>query len=57
MLLRVRAKLDEQNAAYLEMPVQLSLGVSTAVQGKLMEAYSIADQLMYKDKAVRKSIK
>jgi diguanylate cyclase (GGDEF)-like protein len=56
MVLRVRAKLAEQNTAHFEWPVYLSLGVSTAEHGRLMDAYSIADQLMYQDKATRKSI-
>ena len=54
MLSRIRIKLDEHNAQHPELPIQLSLGASTAEHGKLMEAFSIADQRMYKDKALRK---
>lgn len=57
MLMRVRAKLADQNISHFKWPVYLSLGVSTAENGRLMDAYSAADQLMYKDKATRKSIK
>jgi diguanylate cyclase (GGDEF)-like protein len=57
MLMRVRAKMADQNISHFKWPVYLSLGVSTAENGRLMDAYSAADQLMYKDKAIRKSIK
>jgi diguanylate cyclase (GGDEF)-like protein/PAS domain S-box-containing protein len=57
MLMRVRAKMADQNISHFKWPVYLSLGVSTAENGRLMDAYSAADQLMYKDKATRKSIK
>ena len=55
ILERVNAKLDEYNTAHPEMPVKLSLGISSAEQGNLAEAFILADQRMYADKAVRKS--
>ena len=55
MLLRVRAKLAEHNAKHPHLPVLLSLGASTVEHGKLMEAFTTADQRMYVDKATRKS--
>ena len=55
MLARVHTKLSEQNIEYPGFPVQLSLGAATAEQGKLMEAFIIADRRMYADKAMRKS--
>jgi diguanylate cyclase (GGDEF)-like protein len=55
MLARVRAKLIEYNAGDPALPIQLSLGASTAEQGKLVNAFIGADQHMYADKALRKS--
>jgi diguanylate cyclase (GGDEF)-like protein len=55
MLLRVHAQLNEHNIRYPDLPIQISLGVATAEQGKLMDAFVVADQRMYADKAMRKS--
>ena len=54
MLLRVRAKLDDHNVNPPDLPVDLSLGVSTAEKGNLAKAFAVADQRMYDDKAARK---
>lgn len=54
-LARIHTKLAEYNATHPELPVQLSLGASTASQSNLMEAFTIADQRMYTDKAMRKA--
>lgn len=55
MLARVHAKLTEHNSGYPYSPVELSLGASTAEQGKLTEAFIAADQRMYANKGFRKS--
>jgi diguanylate cyclase (GGDEF)-like protein len=55
MLLRVRMKLTEYNASYPDLPVQLSLGASTAEHGDLGHAFNVADQNMYAEKVMRKS--
>jgi len=56
MLSRVRRKLTEYNTANSDLSVQLSLGASTAEHGNLLAmAFTIADQHMYADKALRKS--
>jgi len=56
MLSRVREKLAEYNAVSPDLPVYLSLGVSTAEHGHLLAmAFTIADKHMYADKAARKS--
>ena len=57
MLSRVRAKLDEYNAANPDLLIQLSLGASTVEKGRLMDAFIAADKHMYADKAKRKSPK
>jgi diguanylate cyclase (GGDEF)-like protein len=57
MLSRVSTKLIEHSTQYPDLPVQLSLGASTAEQGKLVEAFVVADQRMYTDKAIHKSKK
>lgn len=55
ILARVHTKLAEHNSQYPDLNIQLSLGVSTAERGKLMEAFILADQRMYADKNRRKS--
>jgi diguanylate cyclase (GGDEF)-like protein len=55
MLARVQARLADSNANLAGLPVKLSLGAATAKQGKLTEAFVIADQRMYADKAARKA--
>jgi len=57
MLSRVREKLDEYNTANPNLLIQLSLGASTAENGRLMDAFIAADKRMYADKAKRKSSK
>ena len=54
-LLRVRENLIELNSAHPDMPVEFSIGVATASEGKLFEAYRLADKRMYEDKVRRKS--
>ena len=55
MLSRVRSKLKKHNIAHPDLPIELSLGASTAEKGDLMKAFTDADQRMYADKAARKS--
>jgi diguanylate cyclase (GGDEF)-like protein len=55
MVSRVQTKLTEHSAKYPDLPVQLSLGASTAEQSRLVEAFIVADQRMYADKAMRKA--
>jgi diguanylate cyclase (GGDEF)-like protein len=55
LLERVQTQLNEYNAMNPDLPVQLSLGISTAERNKLMEAFILADRRMYEDKAIRKS--
>jgi diguanylate cyclase (GGDEF)-like protein len=54
MLSRIRDKLNEHNIEHSDLPIQLSLGASTATMGGLMDAFHIADQHMYTNKAARK---
>jgi diguanylate cyclase (GGDEF)-like protein len=54
LIFRLRAKLTEYNAKNPQLPIQISLGASTSSGGKLKEAFIIADQHMYADKANRK---
>jgi diguanylate cyclase (GGDEF)-like protein len=54
MLKRIRTALMEYNTKYPELPLQLSLGSSTVAQGKLVDAFRLADQRMYAEKAARK---
>jgi diguanylate cyclase (GGDEF)-like protein len=55
MLLRVKARLKEQNKAARGLPVELSLGMATTDNGNLTDVFSLADRRMYADKAVHKS--
>jgi diguanylate cyclase (GGDEF)-like protein len=55
MLARVYDGLDEHNHKFPDLPVCLSLGTSTAEQGKLAEALVLADQRMYANKNIRKA--
>ena len=50
MVSRVHLKLAE----HPELPIHLSLGSYTTQQGRLSEAFIIADQRMYTSKAERK---
>jgi diguanylate cyclase (GGDEF)-like protein len=54
ILSRVHSFLSEQNALYADMQVNMSVGVSTAKQGGLAEAFIDADKKMYTEKALRK---
>ena len=56
MLARVRELLAKHNAETLDFPVQLSLGTATAERNNLTEAFMLADQRMYADKATRKAM-
>lgn len=55
LLSRLRGKLTAQDAERPELHVFLSLGVYTSDKGKLIEAFIVADQYMYNDKAAHKS--
>jgi diguanylate cyclase (GGDEF)-like protein len=54
LLFRLRASLTKYNTKNPLLPIQISLGASTAEKGKLKEAFIAADQRMYADKANRK---
>jgi diguanylate cyclase (GGDEF)-like protein/PAS domain S-box-containing protein len=55
VLSRIHDRIMQQNDAYPDMPVQLSIGVATAERGSLiMEAFKSADRAMYADKVRRK---
>jgi diguanylate cyclase (GGDEF)-like protein/PAS domain S-box-containing protein len=55
MLERVSDRLNEYNAVHPELPILLSIGTATASYEHLMNTFSLADQRMYANKAVRKS--
>jgi diguanylate cyclase (GGDEF)-like protein/PAS domain S-box-containing protein len=55
MLARVQEWLGKHNAETLDFPVQLSLGTATAEKKNLTEAFTLADQRIYTDKATRKA--
>jgi diguanylate cyclase (GGDEF)-like protein len=55
LLERVQKRLAEYNIQNPDLPVHFSLGISTADQSRLAEAFIQADQRMYEDKANRKS--
>jgi len=52
---RVNARLANHNDQCPDLPVHLSLGTATAEQGAIMQAFILADQRMYEDKALHKS--
>jgi diguanylate cyclase (GGDEF)-like protein len=52
---RVKGRLTEYNAEHPDLPVQLSLGAATAMKNNLTEAFRVADQRMYANKATHKS--
>jgi diguanylate cyclase (GGDEF)-like protein len=54
ILARLRSILDEHNARNPDLPLNVSLGVSTAEKGDLQKSFIIADQRMYEDKSIRK---
>jgi diguanylate cyclase (GGDEF)-like protein len=54
LLFRLRAALAQYNNKNPDLPIQISFGASTAEKGELKEAFIIADQSMYTDKATRK---
>jgi diguanylate cyclase (GGDEF)-like protein len=55
MLGRVQAQAEEYNAQVPRLQVKISTGISTAVDGSLVEALVTADQRMYANKAERKA--
>jgi diguanylate cyclase (GGDEF)-like protein/PAS domain S-box-containing protein len=56
MLVRVQERLAKHNAEHPYLPpVQLSLGTATAEKNNLTEAFTLADQRMYADKAAHKA--
>lgn len=55
ILERIRIRLAEYNLNHPGLPIKISLGVSTAECGPLMDAYRLADQYMYLEKAEHKS--
>jgi diguanylate cyclase (GGDEF)-like protein len=52
---RIHLKISEYNQRYPDLPIQVALGTSTASQGKLVEAFVIADRRMYVEKAQLKA--
>ncbi len=55
MLVRVQVRLAEYNRTHPELPIQISLGTSTAQQGELTEALIAVDQHMYSHLSIHKS--
>ena len=55
MLARVKDQLLKHNREHSDLPVHLSLGAAAAQKNNLTEAFRIADQNMYADKAARRS--
>jgi diguanylate cyclase (GGDEF)-like protein len=53
---RIRARLTEYNTNNSESPVHLSLGAATAEKSNLTGTFTLADQRMYTNKALRKSL-
>ena len=54
ILHRIRENLAGANARLPDLPVALSLGMATAEDGNLMEAFKLADTRMYEDKRLHK---
>jgi diguanylate cyclase (GGDEF)-like protein len=54
MLERIQQKLVEHNEQHPDLPIQVALGTATAGSNKLTEAFVIADQRMYAEKAQQK---
>jgi diguanylate cyclase (GGDEF)-like protein len=52
---RIQERIAKYNADHPGLPLQLSVGTATAEQGNLTEALILADQRMYKDKAMHKA--
>jgi diguanylate cyclase (GGDEF)-like protein/PAS domain S-box-containing protein len=52
---RIRESLAEHNARSLDVPLELSIGAATGEHGSLAEVFTLADQRMYANKAVRKA--
>jgi diguanylate cyclase (GGDEF)-like protein len=56
MLVRIQGRLAKHNAEHPDqLPVQLSLGMATAEKNNLTEAFRLADQRMYANKAAHKA--
>ncbi|MBI5353878.1 MAG: GGDEF domain-containing protein [Chloroflexi bacterium] len=55
MLVRVKDQIARHNAEHPDLPVELSLGASTAENNNLAEVFTVADRRMYADKAERRS--
>ncbi len=51
---RTRERIADHNRKYPDLPVEISLGMATAEQGRLEETFNLADKRMYIDKALRK---
>lgn len=54
---RIKERLVEENLKHPDAPLKLSLGVSTAEKGNLVDSFKLADQQMYTEKAAGKSNK
>jgi len=54
VLLRVRKEIAKQNTGYPDLPLRMSLGVATAQEKGLAQAFTLADQRMYRDKSAKK---
>ena len=52
---RIRIRLVTYNLTHSDLPLHLSLGAATAEGNDLIQAFTLADQRMYADKARRKS--
>jgi diguanylate cyclase (GGDEF)-like protein len=55
LLERAQARLDEHNNQFPDLAIHLSIGVATAENSKLIEAFNLADQNMYAEKTQRKA--
>jgi len=55
IVLRIKQSLDENNRKFPERPVNMSLGVATSKNKNILDAFKLADQRMYADKAARKT--
>ena len=56
ILSRLQKSISEHNAKNPSLSIHISFGASTAEKSGLKEALALADQRMYTDKAIRKSV-
>ena len=55
IVIRIKDKMIEHNRVFPDSPVHLSLGAATAEKDNLTSMFTLADQRMYADKALRKA--